>query len=103
MARLDEKHKFWIFDYIFENFLRKFTKMHYFRIFLKEFNKPMHSFFAVWTKKHKLFGIFEKLLKIFDENPIETLNFIIIIGKFVTKNRAIGNNTIFLQQFFRLF
>ena len=25
-----------------------------------------------------------------------------IFGKFVTKNRAFGNNTIFLQQFFRL-
>ena len=41
-------------------------------------------------------------MKIFDENSIEKLNFIIIFGKFVTKNRAFGNNTSFLQQFFRL-
>ena len=41
-------------------------------------------------------------MKIFDENSIEKLNFIMIFGKFVTKNRAFGNNTIFLQQFFRL-
>ena len=44
-------------------------------------------------KKHKLLGKFDK---IFDENSNETLNFIIIIGKFVTKNRAFGH-TIFLN------
>ena len=30
------------------------------------------------------------------------MNFIIIFGKFVTKHRAFGNSTIFLQQFFQL-
>ena len=44
----------------------------------------MRSFFARLDEKHKLLGNFEKILR-----------------KFVTKNRAFGNNTIFLQQFFR--
>ena len=61
----------------------------------------MRSFFAVWTK-NKLLGNFEKISKVFDENSIEKLNFIMIFEKFATKNRAFGNNTIFLQQFFRL-
>ena len=49
------------------------------------------------------------MLKIFDENSIEKLNFYFIFifillfnfifRKFVTKNRAFGNNTSFLQQF----
>ena len=46
--------------------------------------------------------------EIFDKNSIEKLNFYFfnfifyfIFRKFVTKNRAFGNNTIFLQQFFR--
>ena len=38
-------------------------------------------------------------MKFFDENFIEKLNFIIFFRKFVTKNRASGNNTIFLQLF----
>ena len=48
-------------------------------------------------KKQKLLGNFEKILKIFDENSIEKLNFIIIFRKFVPKNRAFGNNTIYAQ------
>ena len=58
----------------------------------------MRSFFAVWTK-NTLLGNFEKILKIFDENSIENFNFIMIFGKFVAKNRAFGNNTIFLSNF----
>ena len=56
-------------------------------------------------EKRKLLGNFENIVKVFDENSIEKLNFLIFIyfcfGKFVTKNRAFGNNIIFLQQFFR--
>ena len=57
--------------------------------------------------KRKLLGNFEKLLKIFDENSIEKLNFNFnfifnfIFRKSDTKNRAFRNNTILLQQFFR--
>ena len=41
-------------------------------------------------------------MKIFDENSIEKLNFYFYFyfGKFVTKNSALENNTIFLPQFF---
>ena len=57
----------------------------------------MRYFFARLDEKRKLLGNFEK---IFDEKSIEKLNFYFYFGKFVSKNRAIGNNT-FLQQFFR--
>ena len=36
-------------------------------------------------KKHKLLGNFEKIVKIFDENSIEKLNFIIFIGNMLLK------------------
>ena len=49
-----------------------------------------------------MLGNFENILKIFDENSIDKLNFYLFLGKFVDKNRAFGNNIIFLQQFFRL-
>ena len=65
----------------------------------------MRSFFARLDEKPKLLGNFEKILKFFDENSIEKLYFLFLFfyffRKFVTKNRAFGNNTIFLQQFFR--
>ena len=44
-------------------------------------------------------GNFEKILKIFDENPIENLNFYLVLGKVVAINRAYGNNTIFYNNF----
>ena len=71
--------------------------MHYFSIFFKLINKPCVKFLRVWTKNTLLRNV-EKILKIFDEISIEKLNFYFL--KFVTKNRAFGNNTIFLQ-FFR--
>ena len=89
------------FSKIFKKFLQKFVKMLYFTIFFTRFHKPMRSFFAVLTKNN-LLGNVEKIMQIFDENSIEKLNFIMISRKFVTKNRAFGNNPIFLQQFFRL-
>ena len=67
----------------------------------------MRSFFSRLDEKHKLLGNFEKILKFFDKNSLEKLNFLffyfyfLFFPKFVTKNRAFGNNTIFLQQFFR--
>ena len=80
--------------------------MYYFSIFFKKFNKPCVNLLRIWTK-NTLLGNFEKVLKIFDEVSIEKLNFYFIFifnfifRKCVTKNRAFGNNTIFLQQFFR--
>ena len=77
--------------------------MHYFSIFFKRFNKPCVNFLRVWTKNANCLEI----LRIFDENSIEKMNFYFIFifyfifRKFVTKNRAFGNNTSFLEQFFR--
>ena len=56
----------------------------------------MRLFFGRLDDKHNLLGYFEKILKIFDEFSIEKLNFYFIFyfifRKFVTKNRAFGNN-----------
>ena len=68
-------------------------------------------------EKRKLLGNFEKILKkslkkiaknalfehIYQKISIEKLNIfsLIFVRKFVTKNRALVNNTSFLQQFFR--
>ena len=59
----------------------------------------MRSFFARLDEKHKLLGNFEKILKFFDENSIEMLNFYLFLGKDVAKNIAFGNNIIFLHFF----
>ena len=75
-------------------------KLLYFRLFCKEITKPCVEFSRVWTKNTIGWGNFEKILKIFDENAIEKLNFYLFLGKFVAKNRNFGNNIIFLQQFF---
>ena len=72
--------------------------MHYFFIYFKKFNKPFVNFLRVLDEKHILLGNFENIFKNFDENSIENLNF--YFGKFVTKNWAFWNNTIFIQQFF---
>ena len=73
--------------------------MHYFSLVFKKFSKLCVTFLRVWTKKTIDWEICEKILKIFVENSIEKLNFI-IFGKVVAKNRAFGKNTSFLQQFF---
>ena len=56
--------------------------------------------FRAFGRKTQLVGEIEKILKLFDENSIEKLNFYLFFGKFVAKNRNLGNNIIFLQQFF---
>ena len=38
----------------------------------------MRSFFACLDDKHKLLGNFEKILKFFDENSLEKLNFLFL-------------------------
>ena len=67
-----------------KNFLRKLQKMHHFSIFFKKFNKPCVNFFARLDEKRILLGNFEKILKIFDENSIEKLNFYFYFGNIVT-------------------
>ena len=83
---------------VFENlkkYLKKIAKMHYFQPICKIF-----QFSHVWTKNTTGREFFEKILKIFDENSIEKLNFYLFFGKVVAKNRAFGNIIIFLQKNF---
>ena len=56
--------------------------------------------FARLEENYKLLGNIEKILEVFDEHSIENLNFYLFLGKVVAKNKAFGNNIIFLQQFF---
>ena len=58
----------------------------------------------VWTKSTILGKIWENFENLWWNfyRKIEFLFFIFSCLKFVTKNRAFGNNTIFLQQFFRV-
>ena len=73
--------------------------MHIFSIFFKKFNKHV-LIFRAFGRKTQIIGKFGESMQIFQENSIEKLNFSIIFGKFVTKNRAFGNNNLFLQHFF---
>ena len=72
-------------------FLRKLLKMHSFRIFFTKFNKQCVKFLRFWTKKAKCWENLRKFCN-FDENSMANLNFYFYFGKFVTKNRAFGNN-----------
>ena len=60
----------------------------------------MRWFFARLDENYILLGNLEKILEIFDESSIGKLNFYLFSGKPFAKNRAFGNNIIFLQQFF---
>ena len=44
--------------------------------------------------------MFEKIVKIFDENSMEKLHFSYFLRKSVAKNRTFGNTITFLQQVF---
>ena len=59
----------------FQNLLKKITKIHYFSIFLKEFNKACVISFARLDEKLNVVGNFEKNLKVFAKNSIEKFNF----------------------------
>ena len=74
--------------------------MHYFSLFFKNISKLSVIFLRVWTKKTIGWENFEKVLKVFDENSIEKLNFYQFLGRAVAKNRSFRNTIIFLQQFF---
>ena len=53
--------------------------MHYFSIVFTNFKKPCVNFVCSFGRNRKLLGNFEKILKIFDENSMEKLNFFIFI------------------------
>ena len=80
VARIFQGEHFWKIE---KNLLRKLRKMHYFCIFLKEFNKSCVTILCVWTKNPN----FWEILKVFDENSVEKWNFYFYVyfGKFVTK------------------
>ena len=61
--------------------------------FPNENSKPRVKLSLIWKKTQSR----EEILKIFDENAKN--EFLSILGKFVAKNGAFGNN-ILLQQFF---
>ena len=91
--------KFWeILRKFSKNFFRNLWKCFILAYFSKDLTNPCVRFSPFGQKTQIVGEIWEN----FDENSIEKLNFIRISGKFVTKNRAFGNNIIFLQQFFRL-
>ena len=85
---------------IFKRFLKKSAKMHYFSIISKSLT--IHALiFCAFGRKTQIAGKFlEKLLVNFWWKFYRKIEFLIIFGKFVTKHRAFGNNTIFLQLFF---
>ena len=56
----------------------------------------MRWFFRAFGQKHTLLGNFENFWWKFNRK----FGFLTIFGKFVTENRAFGNNISFLQQFF---
>ena len=86
-----------------KRFLKKIATMHYFSIFFKKFNKACVNFLRVWTKNTICWKFWEtqfwEIIKDFWWKFYRKMEFLIIFGKFLTKNRAFGNNAIFLQHF----
>ena len=68
--------------------------MNYFSIFLNNLTNHALIFLRVWTKNANCWEILRKFWKFYRK-----MEFLIIFGKFVTKNRALGNNTIFYNHF----
>ena len=88
------------FSKICKILLKKIAKTLYFRLFYKDTSNPCIKPSRVWMINTTGWGNFAKILK-FNANSIENLNFYLFFGKFLPRNRAIGNTIIFLQQFFR--
>ena len=98
---MDENHKFLG---IFDRFLKIYKKLYLENfeksIILAYFSKNLTNralIFRAFGQTRKLLRNFEKIL---NEISIEKMNFYLFLGKHVAKNRAFGNNIIFLQQFF---
>ena len=82
-----------------KNLLRKMRKC----IILAYFSKNLTNYaliFRAFGRKTQIVGKCWENFEIFWWKFNRKIAFLIIFGKFVTKNRAFGNNTIFLQQFF---
>ena len=76
--------------------------MHYFSIFVKNFNKPCANFFERFDDKLKLLGNFQKILKIFDEHSIEKLTFYLIFI-FILENLLLKIEPSEITPFFHIF
>ena len=93
---------------IWENF-QKFSKEICEKcIILADFSNTLTTnalIFCAFGRKRQFIGNFEKIFENFWWKFYTKIEFFIFyflfFRKFVTKNRAFGNNTIFLQQFFR--
>ena len=68
--------------------------------FQKNLTNSVWHFFRVWTKKRIYWKLWENF-EIFWWQFNRKIEFLASFGKVVAKNRAFGNNTIFLQQSFR--
>ena len=81
------------------DFFRKFRKFHYLSIFSK--NLTNHALiFLAFGRKLQIVGKFWQKYGNFWWKFNRKIAFLSILGKVVAKNRAFGNNIIFLQQFF---
>ena len=83
----------WKFSLNFRKFSKVFLSKLRKCIILPSFSKNL-TIHALIFRKRKLLGNFEKILKDFDENSMGKLNFYLFLESFITKNRAVGNNTI---------
>ena len=98
--------KFWENFRNFEKgFLRKLLKMHDFSIFFKRFNELCVNFSHVWTKNANCREILRKFwkfpMKIQYKIWIFILFLILFFENLLLNIEPSGNNTTFLQQFFR--
>ena len=89
-----------IFENLQKNSLRKLQKMKHFRLFCKKISKPCVKFSRVWTKNTIRWGNFEKILKIFDENSIEKLNFYLFWEYLLLKIKPSEITSFFYNNFF---
>ena len=86
------------FSKIWKKFIQKIENVLFWSIVQKI--KTNVKFSRVWTK-NKLLRHFWENFVIFWWKFSRKIAFLNIIGKVVAKNRAFGNNIIFLQQFFQ--
>ena len=81
-------------------FLGKLLECIIFAYFSKKIIKPGVNFSQRLDEKHKFFEIFEKFLKIFDENSIEKLNFLLFLENLLLKIEPSEISSFFYNSFF---
>ena len=73
--------------------------MHYFSLFSTKFEKPSVNFSRVWTKKTNCWESL-KILKFFDKNPLEKLNFYLFLEMLLLKIEPSEITSFFYNNFF---